>query len=137
VSGGILVLNPRGMEKGAGFRVPYADSRWFLIPVWIIVLFVLYFSNIQWNIETMISRETLFHKLPFMVFILISIWISVMAVVRRWSLIPVLGLLTNLYLMSELGITNWMRFLIWLAIGLILYFLYGSKHSLLRNKDSV
>ena len=35
-------------------------------------------------------------------------------------LIPVLGLLINLYLMSQLGITNWLRFLIWLVIGLVL-----------------
>ena len=35
--------------------------------------------------------------------------------------------------MSELGITNWLRFLIWLAIGLVLYFTYGAKHSLLKK----
>jgi len=63
--------------------------------------------------------------------------ISVMAVIKRLSLIPVLGLLTNLYLISELGITNWMRFLIWLVIGLILYFSYGNKHSkLIQNHSS-
>jgi hypothetical protein len=46
-----------------------------------------------------------------------------------------MGLLINLYLMSELGITNWLRFLIWLAIGLVLYFSYGYKHSKLNIKS--
>jgi hypothetical protein len=68
------------------------------------------------------------------VFIVVAVLTTVFAVIRRWSLIPVLGLLTNLYLMSELGITNWFRFLIWLAIGLVLYFAYGMRHSKLKNQ---
>jgi len=35
--------------------------------------------------------------------------------------------------MSELGLTNWLRFLIWLVIGLVIYFTYGVKHSRLRQ----
>jgi len=38
-------------------------------------------------------------------------------------------LLTNLYLMAHLGVTNWMRFGIWLLIGLSIYFLYGRRKS--------
>jgi hypothetical protein len=56
------------------------------------------------------------------------------AIRKKLSLIPVLGLLTNLYLISELGITNWVRFIVWLLIGLVLYFVYGSRHSRL-SKD--
>ncbi len=48
-------------------------------------------------------------------------------------LIPVLGLLSCFYLMSELGYSNWLRFLIWLAIGLAIYFMYGKKHSKLAG----
>jgi hypothetical protein len=35
--------------------------------------------------------------------------------------------------MAQLGITNWLRFLLWLAIGLVLFFSYGMRHSKLRN----
>jgi hypothetical protein len=31
--------------------------------------------------------------------------------------------------MTELGLHNWIRFGIWLAIGLVLYFVYGYRHS--------
>jgi hypothetical protein len=39
--------------------------------------------------------------------------------------------------MSELGITNWSRFGIWLAIGLLLYFSYGIFHSKLPVSKEV
>lgn len=55
--------------------------------------------------------------------------ITWLAITRQYSLIPVLGLLTNLWLMAQLGTTNWFRFLIWLVIGLAIYFIYGKTHS--------
>jgi hypothetical protein len=61
--------------------------------------------------------------------------ITVLSYTRSLSLIPVLGLITNLYLMTELGITNWSRFLAWLAIGLLVYFLYGYRNSKLHRAD--
>ncbi len=44
-------------------------------------------------------------------------------------LIPILGVLFNGYMMYRLGWINWARLIIWLAIGLIVYFTYGQKHS--------
>ena len=34
--------------------------------------------------------------------------------------------------MTELGITNWIRFGVWLLIGFVVYFFYGNKHSRLN-----
>ncbi len=44
-------------------------------------------------------------------------------------LAPVLSVLTCLLLMAGLPIMNWVRFFVWLAIGLVVYFLYSRKHS--------
>jgi hypothetical protein len=44
-----------------------------------------------------------------------------------------MGILTNLYLMTELGWTNWRMFLIWVVIGIAIYFLYGYKNSKLNK----
>ena len=44
-------------------------------------------------------------------------------------LVPVLGIVVNLYLMYGLGMENWLRLFIWMALGLAVYFLYGRNHS--------
>jgi len=145
VSGGILVLNPLGKrgDSEKGFKVPYLNSRYFLLPIWLFIILILYFSgmgNSSGNdLFGGILNEFLdsFHLIPYTIFILVSTVVSFYAIRLKWSLIPVLGLLTNLYLMSELGITNWMRFGIWLVIGLVLYFSYGSRKSHLNHPDLV
>lgn len=43
--------------------------------------------------------------------------------------IPILGIIFNGYMMYELGWVNWARLIIWLAIGLVVYFVYGVKNS--------
>ncbi len=43
--------------------------------------------------------------------------------------VPILGVIFNGYMMYRLGWPNWARLIIWLAIGLVVYFTYGQKHS--------
>ena len=71
-------------------------------------------------------------EFPILIFIFAAIILTFFAIKNQLSLIPVLGLLTNFYLMAQLGVTNWMRFLVWLLIGLAIYFLYSRKHSKLK-----
>lgn len=47
--------------------------------------------------------------------------------------IPILGIVFNLSLMAGLGWTNWARLFGWMAIGLIIYFTYGRKHSITHD----
>jgi len=44
-------------------------------------------------------------------------------------LVPILGILTCATMMVSLGPANWWRLVVWLAIGLVIYFLYGRSHS--------
>jgi len=46
--------------------------------------------------------------------------------------VPLLGIVFNGYMMYKLGWVNWARLLIWLGIGLAIYFLYGIRHSKLQ-----
>ncbi len=48
-------------------------------------------------------------------------------------LIPLLSIFSCIWLMVQLPIVTWWRFIIWLAIGLLLYFAYGYRHSRLRD----
>ena len=44
-------------------------------------------------------------------------------------LVPILGILFNGYMMYKLGVWNWVRLIVWLLIGLVVYFTYSRKHS--------
>ncbi len=44
-------------------------------------------------------------------------------------LIPGLGVVINLYMMANLGYLNWVRLIVWLIVGLFVYFLYSRHHS--------
>src|SRR3954463_8590385 len=47
--------------------------------------------------------------------------------------VPILGIVFNGYMMYKLGWLNWARLLIWLAIGLVVYFAYSRKHSVVQR----
>jgi basic amino acid/polyamine antiporter, APA family len=43
--------------------------------------------------------------------------------------VPILGILFNGYMMYKLGWVNWARLIVWLVIGLVIYFAYSRHHS--------
>lgn len=50
-------------------------------------------------------------------------------------LIPGLGIILSFYLMLSLPALTWERFVIWMAIGIVIYFSYSRKHSIARNNN--
>jgi len=50
--------------------------------------------------------------------------------------IPILGVISNGYMMYKLGMWNWIRLVVWLAIGLVVYFTYSVKHSRVQALQS-
>ena len=138
VSGGVLVLDDKKSKTplNGKFKIYFINSRYFLLPIWIAVAISLFFLNRQ-GFNSMFEIHNLsWASSPSIIFAVVAIVVTVFAIIREWSLIPVLGLLTNLYLMSELGIINWMRFLIWLIIGLLIYFFYSLNNSKLKKNNS-
>ena len=76
-------------------------------------------------------------KIPTWIFILFTIFLVVASFKNKLSLIPQLGLLSCLYMMSQIQLSNWVYFFGWLIIGLVIYFLYGRKHSKLAKEAAV
>jgi APA family basic amino acid/polyamine antiporter len=129
VCGGVLLLPREEAQKGK-FHLPYINSK-YIVPV----IFVVGAYFLKGHVWSLLTGANAHENFPFFLFVILSAVLTVMAVVKNLSLIPVLGLLSCFYLMTELGYTNWLRFLIWLVIGLVIYFTYGYKHSLL-NKET-
>jgi APA family basic amino acid/polyamine antiporter len=50
-------------------------------------------------------------------------------------LVPILGIFFNGYMMYKLGWVNWARLIIWLIIGLVVYFSYSRYHSRVQKND--
>ncbi len=46
---------------------------------------------------------------------------------------PILAILSCIYLMVQLPLLTWIRFGTWLALGLVIYFVYGVRHSRLAK----
>jgi APA family basic amino acid/polyamine antiporter len=49
-------------------------------------------------------------------------------------LTPILAILSCLYLMLQLPTVTWIRFALWLVLGIVIYFLYGIRHSRLARE---
>ncbi len=75
------------------------------------------------------------HKIPMWIFFFVCLVLAYYAFKYNLSMIPLMGLLSCLYMMSELGVSNWLGFGIWLVIGLVIYFSYGYRKSKLVTGD--
>jgi amino acid transporter len=143
VCGGILIL-PRKEKQVGKFQVPYINGK-YLVPilfVGVMVFMAMQYPQFLKNFFTMVDgahpeysvKTVFFERLPYFAFFILTVLIALFSYLRSYSLIPVLGLVSCFYLMTELGITNWLRFIIWLVLGLIVYFSYGRYHSKLRTE---
>ena len=72
------------------------------------------------------------HKIPMWIFLIVLIGLTVWSIKENLSLIPLLGLVSCLYMMAELSVWNWIYFSIWLLIGLAIYFGFSRKNSKLN-----
>ncbi len=73
------------------------------------------------------------HNIPLWIFFIASFILAFYCYKYKLSIIPVLGLISCLFMMSEMGISNWTGFGIWLIVGLIIYALYGFRKSKLNK----
>lgn len=146
VCGGILIL-PRKEKEAGRFRVPYINSK-YIVPVLFLAAIIFtqwqfphFFKNFFGLTDTEhpdFTRSKVFaERIPYFIFFLLTVLITIFCFIKNYSLIPVLGLVSCFYLMTELGTTNWLRFIIWLIIGLVIYFFYGRYKSKLSKESGV
>lgn len=118
------------------FRTPSKNNFLFMIFVSLFAAFIP--ARV---VGEMTSIGTLF------AFILVCIGVLVMrktqpdaprAFRTPWvPLVPILGILTCLFMMVFLPLDTWLRLFVWLAIGFVIYFGYSKKHSILRKRTDL
>ncbi|MFN6962505.1 MAG: amino acid permease [Pyrinomonadaceae bacterium] len=143
VCAGVLVKD----KEFAGQKrfVPYISGRYIVPAMFLLIVGGLlylngeavrnFFTDMTPTTEGETPFWTFSHKIPYIVFALFAVAMTVLSFVKRLSLIPVLGVMCCTYLMTELGIVNWIRFGIWLLVGLVLYFVYGYWNSKLHVRE--
>jgi basic amino acid/polyamine antiporter, APA family len=152
VCGGVLLI-PRKKKIPGRFHLPYINSR-IIFPVIVFGFMIMaqalsstYFTSLfdfdfSQNEDYVTGKASFMQlatpKISLIIFWMIAIVLAILAFVKKYSLIPLMGLITCLYLLTGMTALNWAWFTGWLGLGLVVYFLYGYQNSkLTRNKELI
>lgn len=130
VCGGILVLNKMPNKPESKFKVPYVNGK-FILPIMYVSAIAVILVYVPGYFKSLFVLDSS----PMLLFWLVSTIIVTFTFLRNYSLIPVLGLTSCFYLMAQETHLVWIRFLAWLIIGMVIYFLYSYKNSKLSPKN--
>ncbi len=142
VCAGVLFKDKEFKESGTRF-VPYINAQFILPAIIAVIIGTLYFFNPAFigDLLAIVPKEdetvlmAFSHKIPILLFVIVTVLLLILSIIKKLSLIPILGLLSCLYLMAQLEVTNWLRFGIWLLVGLVIYAVYGYRNSKLHQRE--
>lgn len=143
VCGGVLLIPEKEKQPGK-FHLPYISGQ-FIFPfivfgsIALVAVFSKSYFSDMFNFDFSGNEDYVKGKISFMdaatpnisliIFWMVAVVLAIAASIKKYSLIPLMGLITCLYLLTGMTKSNWAWFLGWLAIGLVIYFLYGYKKS--------
>jgi hypothetical protein len=132
VSAGVLML-PRIDDnlRGGGFKLPYINGR-FIMPVLYGLFLYFFLPRINSAIANLGSDNL--QEILFLIYTGVLTALTLLTVIRSYSLIPILGVVFCAYLLIEIPAISWMWFFVWMALGLTIYFSYGYWKSKLVSK---
>ena len=131
---GVLALPklPPNTDKQA-FRLPYINGK-YIIPILAAVF--IYFAKDRISNAVSTGASEGYQEILFLLFFLILNIVAVLSFIRSYSVIPIIGALCCLYLMIEIPPISWGWFFIWMCLGLLLYYFYGRRNSLLSKETA-
>lgn len=150
VCGGVLLI-PRKEKIAGRFHLPYINAQ-FIFPVLVILAIV--FINYQFpgyfpdmfNFDFSGNEDYVYNKITYMdaavpkisliVFWLIAIVLAIFSFIKKFSLIPLMGVISCMYLLTGMSKSNWAWFIGWLVLGILIYLLYGYRKSKLATPQS-
>ncbi|MFT3844319.1 MAG: amino acid permease [Lacibacter sp.] len=149
VCGGVLLI-PRKEKEAGKFTMPHFNGQYIfpLIILGAMLLLTIYAKNYWTNMfhfDFADNKDYTEGKISFMdaatpnisliIFWGLALILSALAYIKKYSLIPLMGLITCLYLLTGMTKSNWAWFLSWLVLGLIIYFIYGFRKSKLAAQQ--
>lgn len=150
VCGGVLLIPPKQKEKGK-FHLPYINGQFIfpaIILAAILIISVLYknyftdmfhfdFSSDEGYTSGRLSfMDVATPRISLIVFWIFAILLSIITIIKKYSLIPLMGLITCTYLLTGMTKNNWSWFIGWMVLGLVIYFMYGFRHSKLAGRKA-
>ena len=132
---GVLVLPkiaPTGIKQA--FKLPYINGQ-YILPI--LAMVFIYFAKYRIQLDLLNLTTQNFQEFLFLIFLLILVLVSIATFIYKFSIIPIIGALCCLYLMIEIPPVSWIWFFCWMIIGLLLYYFYGRKHSLLSKEKAI
>ncbi len=129
VCGGVLLLPTEDKQIGK-FKLPYINGQ-FIIPV----VFLGFLYTFQERIISALSNiaDQPHQEYLLLIFLSIATVLTIYTAIKKWSFIPVMGVLFCTYLMIEIPVKSWLVFFCWMAFGLAIYFLYSRNNSKLAE----
>lgn len=129
VCGGVLLLPRKDREKGR-FHLPYFNAKYTYTIMLLAGALIVSIAQPGFFASLLdVTGPDAAHNIPLLIFCAICITMAVLAFKKNFSLIPLLGLTSCLYLLTGMEPSNWAWFFVWFLIGLIIYFMYGYKKS--------
>lgn len=151
VCGGVLLL-PEKMKEDNQFTLPNVYSRYVMPALFLgIILWGLFSADGLAYFKDMFQlspSDTTFHflgidwfryaeantqRISLIVFYILFFIFTLICIVKNYKLIPVLGVLCCAYLLTGMTVKNWIYFILWMLLGLVIYSFYSFKNSKLHT----
>lgn len=143
VCGGVLLL-PRKEKTPGRFNMPYINGK-IIFPLIVVAAFAIImiktpeyfkdamnydFSGNEDYVDGKVSfMDLAVPKLSIIIFWITAFILAIVTFFKNYSLIPLMGVTTCLWLLTGMSKSNWAWFLGWLALGLVIYLMYGYNKS--------
>ncbi|RZQ63604.1 amino acid permease [Amycolatopsis suaedae] len=128
-------LLPRGLAKTGERKTP--KNATLMVAILVAAAATFFPAD---KLEEMVNVGTLF------AFVLVSAGVIALRKMRPdlprafrvpWvPVLPIVAIIACLWLMLNLTVLTWLRFLAWMALGVVVYFVYGRRHSLLGKRQA-
>ncbi len=149
VCGGVLLI-PRKEKIGGRFHLPYINAQ-FIFPLIVLGAILIahaisktYFTDMfhfdfSANADYTAGKKTFMDlatpNISLIIFWISAVLLAFIAFIKKYSLIPLMGVITCMYLLTGMSKSNWQWFIGWLLLGAIFYFFYGYRNSKLKPKS--